>query len=388
MEKYHSEGIYMVNGVSHGKRHPINSIRDHKPITGDHDENAIVVMDSQGLPVKDSGIQLASIMGGLIYKGTWNASTNVPVLADGTGVQGNYYVVSVPGIRDLGSGPINFTLNDWVLHNGTIWEKADHMNSRVTSVLTYYVSQNGNDTTGDGTIYLPLKTVQKAVDLGIAAGYNSVQIIIDTSTYMTETVTIPDGAVVSIATNEGVYSIMSDFTFIVGNAVLSSNNIYITLIKESAPGKTPELYVEECFISAITSSTGGLPTGTTAFLSTTWTDNPTFEASCNAMISCYGNYHNVTLLKSQYAGIGATLVLQDGKLTGLATALITASKDAVNKEYAETNINLTGATPVNADMLGYPLGKQAVGIGTGGRVFFMTNRGTDLVPIVKYVEMS
>ena len=35
---------------------------------------------------------ITNALGALNYKGTWNASTNNPALADGTGAKGDYYV--------------------------------------------------------------------------------------------------------------------------------------------------------------------------------------------------------------------------------------------------------------------------------------------------------
>lgn len=67
------------------------------------------------------------------YKGNWNASTNTPTLIDGTGNTGDIYKTSVGGTQDLGSGSIIFSVGDWVLYNGTVWEKAINSNS-VTSV--------------------------------------------------------------------------------------------------------------------------------------------------------------------------------------------------------------------------------------------------------------
>jgi hypothetical protein len=59
------------------------------------------------------------------YQGTWNASTNTPTLADGTGSTGDVYRVSTGGSRNLGSGSITFVVGDYCIYNGTIWEKAD-----------------------------------------------------------------------------------------------------------------------------------------------------------------------------------------------------------------------------------------------------------------------
>ncbi len=56
------------------------------------------------------------------FKGYWNASTNTPALADGTGTKGDMYYVDVAGIRDLGSGTQRFYVGDRVLYDGSIWK--------------------------------------------------------------------------------------------------------------------------------------------------------------------------------------------------------------------------------------------------------------------------
>lgn len=58
------------------------------------------------------------------YLGTWNASTNTPTLVDGIGDAGDLYRVSVAGTYNFGSGPITFTVGDYVIYNGTNWERS------------------------------------------------------------------------------------------------------------------------------------------------------------------------------------------------------------------------------------------------------------------------
>lgn len=70
----------------------------------------------------------------LLYLGTWDASTNTPTLADGTGTENTWYRVNVAGSQDLGSGSITFAVGDKIVHNGTTWEKWD-TNDEVTSVF-------------------------------------------------------------------------------------------------------------------------------------------------------------------------------------------------------------------------------------------------------------
>ena len=57
------------------------------------------------------------------YKGAWNANTNTPQLADGTGTEGDLYIVSVAGTQNLGSGNISFLVNDRVIYNGSVWQR-------------------------------------------------------------------------------------------------------------------------------------------------------------------------------------------------------------------------------------------------------------------------
>ena len=72
------------------------------------------------------------------YQGLWNASTNTPTLADGTGDPGDVYRVSVGGSRNLGSGSITFDVGDYVIYSpaSSAWEKADTTDA-VSSVNGY-----------------------------------------------------------------------------------------------------------------------------------------------------------------------------------------------------------------------------------------------------------
>ena len=69
---------------------------------------------------------IADLPNPIVYKGTWDASTNTPTLSNSdTGVEGFLYQVQVAGTVDFGSGPISFEIGDKVVNNGTNWEKWD-----------------------------------------------------------------------------------------------------------------------------------------------------------------------------------------------------------------------------------------------------------------------
>ena len=68
---------------------------------------------------------ITNAIGALNYKGTWNASTNTPTLADGTGAKGDYYVVSTAGTQTFGGVQLFFGLGDWIAYNGAVWQRVE-----------------------------------------------------------------------------------------------------------------------------------------------------------------------------------------------------------------------------------------------------------------------
>jgi plastocyanin len=78
----------------------------------------------------------SSLTGAVVFKGTWNASTNTPTLADGSGTAGWQYAVSVGGTRNLGSGNITFVAGDYVIYNGTIWQQIPSSTIAAAGTLT------------------------------------------------------------------------------------------------------------------------------------------------------------------------------------------------------------------------------------------------------------
>jgi len=68
------------------------------------------------------------------YKGTWNAATNTPTLANGTGNQGDVYLCNVAGTVNFGAGPISFIVGDSAVYSGSIWQRSGGATGSVTSV--------------------------------------------------------------------------------------------------------------------------------------------------------------------------------------------------------------------------------------------------------------
>jgi hypothetical protein len=68
---------------------------------------------------------ITNALGALNYKGTWNASSNTPTLADGTGAKGDYYVVSTAGTQTFGGVQLFFGTGDWIAYNGAVWQRVE-----------------------------------------------------------------------------------------------------------------------------------------------------------------------------------------------------------------------------------------------------------------------
>lgn len=97
------------------------------PLTQKGAANGVAELDaSSRLPVAQLPVSVME------YKGTWDASTNTPTLADGTGSAGDVYRVSVAGTQNLGSGAITFGVGDYIIYNGSTWEKSDTTDSVVS----------------------------------------------------------------------------------------------------------------------------------------------------------------------------------------------------------------------------------------------------------------
>lgn len=89
------------------------------PLSQKGANNGVATLDAGGkVPVE----QLPNSV--MTYEGTWNASTNTPVLVNGTGDAGSVYIVSDAGTHDFGAGPITFAAGDWVVYSGSIWQKS------------------------------------------------------------------------------------------------------------------------------------------------------------------------------------------------------------------------------------------------------------------------
>ena len=119
------------------------------------DSNSKLVMSQMPISVMD-------------YKGTYDILTNTPNLVDGTGNQGDVYVCTTAGTRTFGVGnTLTVSVGDWLIYNGTKWEKTlgNNVGSGTVSSVGLSLGTTGTDVnisnspiTSSGSINLNIPT--------------------------------------------------------------------------------------------------------------------------------------------------------------------------------------------------------------------------------------
>jgi hypothetical protein len=176
----------------------------------------------------------------MIYKGIYDPVTNTPVLSDATGVNGWVYKVASTGSHDFGSGAISFYAGDFVIHNGTAWEKSVGTDN--------VVSVNGQQ----GVVSIPNVT-------GYTQTYNSAAWYVNLQRYGSTDIQIP---LVAGTATTGDYPFFNGANLAFNSklrSIQSGSNFWITyngdtLVtnKNTAPLTGSGNYIQNQFASAQT----------------------------------------------------------------------------------------------------------------------------------------
>ena len=113
--------------------------------------------------------QINGLIGGSIYQGTWNASTNTPTITSSIGTKGYYYIVDVSGTTTI-NGINSWHVGDWIIFDGTSWQKVDNTDAVVSvNGQTGAVSLTTSDISEGTNLYF---TNARAIDSTLT-GYTS-----------------------------------------------------------------------------------------------------------------------------------------------------------------------------------------------------------------------
>jgi hypothetical protein len=149
-----TQKLYLWSGSAYVEVFPSQALLDTYQLRSEKgNANGYASLDSGGkVPIS----QLPSSI--MEYKGTWNASTNTPTLANGTGDTGDVYICNVAGTVNFGAGAITFAVGDYVIYSGSIWQRSSGAVGTVTSVALTVggdaISVSGSPLTTSGTLAL------------------------------------------------------------------------------------------------------------------------------------------------------------------------------------------------------------------------------------------
>ena len=143
-----------------------------------------VKVDGSSITINNGVISVSTgLSGTVVFKGAWNANTNSPTLASGTGTTGWQYIVSTGGTRNLGGGQATYAAGDLVIYDGTNWINVAANNGVVSfNARTGAITLTSSDvTTALG--YTPIQSSSLSVATTTASGGGALSYAAGTFTF-------------------------------------------------------------------------------------------------------------------------------------------------------------------------------------------------------------
>ena len=262
--------------------------------------------------------QINGLIGGSIYKGTWNASTNTPTLTSSVGTAGWYYIVNVAGSTNL-NGITDWNVGDWAIFNGGVWQKVDNTDAVVSvNGFTGAVSLTTSNISEGTNLYYSDARARGVLSAGTGISYNSTTGVI-TNSAPDQTVSLTGGTGISTS---GAYP---NFT-----------------ITNTAPDQTVSLTG-----AGTTSISGTYPNFTiTSNDQYTGTVTSVGITESSAALSITGSPVTTSgNINIEFAGNSTQYVAGDGSLVTFPT-VVTQAQNLVTEVYNNSGATITKGTVV------------------------------------------
>jgi hypothetical protein len=290
--------------------------------------------------------QINGLIGGSIYKGTWNASTNTPTLTSSVGTAGNYYIVSVAGTTNL-NGITDWQVGDWVIYQGSEWEKVDNTDAVVSvNGFTGAVSLTTSNISEGSNLYYTDVRARTSISGSTGISYNNTTGVITNSA--------PDQTV-SLTASTGISTSGTYPSFTITNTAPDQTVALTSGTGISATGTYPNFTITNTAPDQVVALTQG---GTTTITGT----YPNFTISSAdqyvGTVTSIGITESVAALSITgspvttsgninigFAGSPTQYVAGDGSLVTFPT-IVTQAQNLVAEVYNNTGATLTKGTIV------------------------------------------
>lgn len=311
--------------------------------------NGVATLDGSG---KVPTSQLPA--GAVVYKGSWNAATNTPTLANGVGSAGDEYSVSDAGTVNFGAGPITFAAGDFVIYSGTVWQKIPtaigvaSFNTR-TGAVTLTSGDVTNALSAGSIVNSKLANPSWTLATGQGIGLTgSGTVALGNSITLTNT-----GVTAAIAgTGVAVSAATGNVTFSIGQAVGTANSVQFSAVSSTTTIQaTGNITGGNLNTGGQIVATGNIRGGNLITGSGTVVNNGldttgnirggnlaiTGAGTFSTTLSATGNISTTASIVGNLVGLVTNPVRNAGAIVGAGTVTLNFTTDSIVKATFDTN---------------------------------------------------